>query len=124
MNKITLYDVLKVSDQDAEMTVYDDIYDIETYFYASILSEDDIWDASMVKLSKLLNVTKIHYGIGVEVSLSKLIESKIDEINNAKLFDSEMDIDYIMEEIDGILSGNVSEKWFVEFVDILGGAKK
>lgn len=109
---MTLYEYLQTY-KDDELTVFDEDYDMETYFYTRV--SDDAWDAAMVELSKLLTVTSTSAN-GVSVNLSQLIESKLDKLGD--LF-TLCDIDEIMYSMDRILAGNVSERWLVEFVNAL-----
>ena len=112
---MTLYEYIEQS-KDWENTVFDKAYDIETYFYKND-DEKDSWDQSMEKLSRLLIVDSFS-DHGVIVNLSELIESKIDKLEKVNLFIN-CNIDAIMDDIESILSGNVSEEWMQEFVDTL-----
>lgn len=112
-----LYDYIKLMPEGEELTVWDKDYDMETYFYGG--NHDDKWDKAMSDLSKLLTITEIRTG-GVIVNLSDMIEMNIDEIREADLF-HECSIDQVMESMESILAGNVSEAWMQEFVNILKG---
>lgn len=109
---MTLYEYIQTHD-DEEVTIFDKDYDTETYFYKN--TSDDEWDTAMVELSKLLEVTSTGNN-GVCVNLSDLIERNLDKLGD--LFNV-LDIDVIMESIDSILAGNVSEKWLKDFVEVL-----
>lgn len=50
--------------------------------------------------------------------LDGVIEKKLNKLKEANLF-KVCDIDSIMDDIETILSGYVSEEWLKEFVDIL-----
>ena len=113
---MTLYDYIKQT-KDWENTVFDKDYDIEVYFYKNDDGELDSWDKSMENLSKLLIVDSISKN-GVTVNLSELIESKLENLKKADLF-IRTDIDSIMDDIEAIISGNVSEEWMEEFVKTL-----
>ena len=118
VDDMKLYDyLLKMEDGD-ELTVWDNEYDMETYFYCNLDDEDnlDLWDKSMRELSKLLTIEKIKPN-GVIVNLSEIIEKHIDELNVDLFFKA--DIDDIMCDMDLILAGNVSEKWMEKFVNVL-----
>ena len=110
-----LYDYLSLMPDGEELTVWDNDYDIETYFYGG--NPIDKWDNSKIELSKLLTITRITTG-GVTVNLAEVIEKHIAQLDEADLF-YECDIDLIMDDIDNILAGNVSEKWLTEFVEVL-----
>ncbi len=112
---MTLYNYLELMPKGEELTVWDKDYDMETYFYGG--KPDDKWDKAMSDLSKLLTVEEIRSN-GVTVNLSKIIENKINELNKADLF-IRCDIDSIMDDIDNILAGNVSENWLEQFVVVL-----
>ena len=111
-----LYDFLSLTEKDYELTVWDEDYDIETYFY-NITDAEDSWDMSMIELSKLLEIKSFHNN-GVVVDLSKVIESHLTAIKQANLF-TDCDIDAIMDCIGYAISGNVSEEWMEIFVNTL-----
>lgn len=113
-----LYDLLEVCEDGCEIVVLDENYDTETYFYSG--TGGDLWDEAMLRLAKLLDIIEIKYTLAVEVNLSEIIENKIEELKKADLF-IECDIDSIMDDIDNILAGNVSEKWLDRFVKVLEG---
>ena len=112
---MTLYDYLKLMPEGEELTVWDKDYDIETYFYGG--KPDDKWDKAMSDLSKLLTIEEIKNN-GITVNLSEIIENKLEGLNKADLF-IRCDIDSIMDNIDNILAGNVSENWMQKFVAAL-----
>lgn len=113
---MTLYEFLKTRNDGEEVTVCDNDYDMETYFYNDEDPEDK-WQTSMLELSKLLTIKK-EKGFCVTVNLSEVIEKKIDKLKEANLF-IECDIDCIMDDISSILAGYVSESWLEKFVNIL-----
>lgn len=115
--KMKLYDYLVTLEEGTELTVWDVDYNIESYFYND--EADDDWQTSMLELAKLLDVIEIKE-YGVVVNLSKVIEKKLNELKKADLF-IKCNIDSIMNDMKNILSGYVSEEWFKEFVDVLGG---
>lgn len=112
-----LYDYLTTLEDGTELTVWDKEYNIESYFYND--KADDDWQTSMLELAKLLDVTEVKER-GVIVNLSEVIEKKINELKEANLF-LRCTTDSIMSSMEGIISGYVSEEWFKEFVDMLGG---
>lgn len=113
-----LYDYILKSMYD-EVTVYDEDYDVEVYFYKHDYFEDlDKWDDAMDELAKMLTITSFHSNGAVSVNLSQLIESKMDNLKKAKLF-KEYDIDFIMDDIERVISGNVPEEWLEKFVHAL-----
>lgn len=112
---MTLYDYLNLMPEGEELTVWDKDYDMETYFYGG--KPDDAWDKTMSDLSQLLTITEIRSG-GVIVNLSEIIENKLDSLDDMNLF-IRCDIDSIMDDIDNILAGYVSESWMQKFVDAL-----
>lgn len=113
---MTLYDYIKQT-EDWETTVFDRDYDVEVYFYKNDDEELDGWDKSMENLSKLLVVDNVSK-YGVTVNMAELFESKMENLKNAKLF-IRTDIDSIMDDINAIISGYVSENWMEKFVDAL-----
>lgn len=112
---MTLYDYLNLMPEGEELTVWDKDYDMETYFYGG--KPDDAWDKAMSDLSQLLTITEIRSG-GVIVNLSEIIENKLDSLDETNLF-IRCDIESIMDDIDNILAGYVSENWMQKFVDAL-----
>lgn len=112
---MTLYDYLNLMPEGEELTVWDKDYDMETYFYGG--KPDDAWDKAMSDLSKLLIVAEIRNN-GVTVNLSEIIENKLGSLDKTDLF-IRCDIDSIMDDIDNILAGYVSESWIQKFVDAL-----
>ena len=110
-----LYEYLDLMPEGEELTVWDIDYDMETYFYGG--KPDDKWDKAMSNLSKLLTIEEIRNN-GVTVNLSEIIENKLENLNKADLF-IRCDIDSIMDDIDNILAGNVSENWMERFVSAL-----
>ena len=110
-----LYEYLDLMSEGEELTVWDKDYDMETYFYGG--KPDDKWDKAMSDLSKLLTIEEIRNN-GVIVNLSEIIENKLENLNKANLF-IRCDIDSIMDDIDNILAGNVSENWMEQFVAAL-----
>lgn len=117
MKKLTLFDYLELTEEGQEITVTDQDYDTETYFYKYEPENAEKWDESMKKLSQLLTVTKI-FNHAVEVNLSNIIEKKLSELKKADLF-IYCDIDNIMDDINNILAGNVSEEWMEKFINVL-----
>ena len=112
-----LYDYLKTLEEGTELTVWDTDYDIESYFYND--EPDDDWQTSMLELAKLLDVIEVKKR-GVVVNISEVIEKKLNELKEADLF-RRCTVDSIMNDMENILSGYVSEEWFKEFVDVLKG---
>ena len=114
---MTLYDIMKLTND--EITVWDKDYDIETYFYGILDSDDekDDWDNAMIELSGMLDIVKFSKG-GVTVNLSEVIEKSLPILKTTDLF-IKCDLDNIMDDIERILAGNVSEKWLRQFVDVL-----
>ena len=113
--RMKLYDYIKLMPEGEELTVWDKDYDMETYFYGG--KPDDKWDKAMSDLSKLLTIEEIRNN-GITVNLSEIIENKLENLNKADLFIG-CDIDSIMDDIDNILAGNVSENWMEQFVAAL-----
>ena len=110
-----LYDYLTTLEEGTELTIWDEDYDIESYFYND--EADDDWQTSMLELAKLLDVTEIKER-GVIVNLSEVIEKKLNELKESNLF-LRCTTNKIMGSMEGILAGGVSEEWFKEFVDVL-----
>lgn len=111
---MTLYEYLE-NTNDWEVTVWDKDYDMETYFYKT--EGKDKWDKAMNDLAKLLTISRFGKD-GLVVNLYEVIEKKIPQLEKADLFNV-CKIDWIMNDLDAILAGNVSEDWFAEFVEVL-----
>jgi hypothetical protein len=111
---MTLYEYLEQT-MDWEVTVWDKDYDIETYFYKT--DGKDKWDKAMNDLAKLLTISRFSKD-GLVVNLAEVIESKISELQKADLF-IKCKIEPIMNDIDNILAGCVSEGWLEKFVEAL-----
>lgn len=114
---MTLYEYLEKCEDGMEVTVWDVDYDIETYFYAGQNSDD--WDEAMMELARILEIKETNER-GVTVNLSETIERKISQIEEAGLF-VDCDVDSIMDSIEYILAGNVSEEWMVKFANAMKG---
>lgn len=114
---MTLLEFIKQFPEGEEITVYDNIYDMETYFYNDAPSDE--WDRAMLKLASKLDVVggggDTDYAI---VNLTELIERNIDNPIFEELF-IDVDVDAIMEDMGNILAGYVSEKWLTTFVNCL-----
>lgn len=114
---MTLYEYLK-NTKDWETTVWDKDYDVETYFYkADNEFKMDEWDKANYEFAKLLTVSEFSSD-GVVVNMAEVIEKKLPELKKADLF-IRCNIDAIMDDIDNILAGCVSENWLTEFVNVL-----
>lgn len=113
---MTLYEYLEQT-TDWEVTVWDRDYDIETYFYKT--DGKDKWDKAMNDLAKLLTISRFSKD-GLVVNLAEVIEKKIPQLKKTDLF-IKCNINAIMDCIDSVLAGNVSENWLEEFVKALSG---
>lgn len=111
---MTLYEYLEQT-TDWEVTVWDKDYDIETYFYKT--DGKDKWDKAMNDLAKLLTISRFSKD-GLVVNLAEIIEKKLPQLEKADLF-IKCKIEPIMNDIDNILAGNVSESWLEKFVEAL-----
>lgn len=111
--KLSYY--LSLMPEGEELVVWDKEFDMEVYFYGG--KPKDEWDRMMNELTKLLTIKEI-LSNGVFVNLSNVIEKHIDELKKADLFEV-CETEAIMEDIENIFSGKVSEKWFIRFVECL-----
>lgn len=112
---MTLGNYLRQTPKWTEVTVWDDIYDIEVYFDNM---EDDIWSRAMMKFADKLEIIKFSGNGGVTVNMTEVIERNL---NNPEFQDLFIDVstDAIMCDMENILSGYVSEGWLVTFVNCL-----
>lgn len=115
MISMKLSEYLNIMPEGEEVTVWDEEYDVETYFYANIPNFK--WNDIMNSLAELITIKEIR-DFGVVVNLSEVINNKISNLKRSDLFRI-CNIDYIMEDINGILAGNVSEEWLENFVAAL-----
>ena len=111
---MTLYEYLQQT-SDCEVTVWDKDYDMETYFYKT--DGKDRWDMAMDELAKLLTISQFNKG-GLVVNLAEVIGKKLPQLETADLF-IVCKIGAIMDCIDSVLAGNVSEEWLEGFVKVL-----
>ena len=111
---MTLYEYLQQT-TDWEVTVWDKDYDVETYFYKT--DGKDKWDKAMNGLAKLLTISRFSKD-GLVVDLAEVIEKKIPQLKEADLFIN-CTVGAIMDCIDSVLAGNVSESWLEKFVEAL-----
>ena len=111
---MTLEEYIHTCPEGDEITVWDNDWDMETYFYNQA---DDDWDRAMMKLASKLNVIEVQDD-GVVVDLYDLIERNQPALEKSDLF-YDTDVDTIMEDMDNILAGYVSEEWLSKFVDCL-----
>lgn len=71
----------------------------------------------MLELSELLTIKTIRSD-GVIVNFTEVVERNINKLKKADLFIC-CDIDFIMNDMENILAGNVSEEWLKEFIEAL-----
>ena len=88
---------------------------METYFYGG--KPHDKCDKSIYDLSKLLTIEEIKRN-GVVVNLSEIIEKNVANLKKSELL-IRYDIDLIMDDMESIISVNVSETWMEQFVSAL-----
>lgn len=114
---MNLYEYIQLTEEGTEVTVTDSVYDTESYFYNNETTAD-LWDKSMMEFAKLLTVKQINPNGAVSVDMSTIIENHINDLEKANLF-IECEIESIMDDIDNIISGDVSEEWLAQFVEVL-----
>ena len=111
-----LIDYLRKVEAGSEITVWDNTYDIEVYFYSfAKYKRLDDWDKAMNDFAKKLEIIEIKDD-GVIVNMYDLIDKNI---SNLKDLFYRCDTDNIMDDIENILAGCVSESWLVKFVEAL-----
>lgn len=99
-----------------EVTVFDRDYDVEVYFYRPS-PNDDLFEKAKTLISKKLDVVGF-CGRGVVVNLSDVIERNLDNGVFEELF-IHNDVDSIMDDIENIFSGYVSDQWLMDFANSL-----
>ena len=112
-----LYDYLKQCKDGEEITIFDNVYDMETYIYTD-MDYNDRWEKSIIELSKILTITDFTTSKKIVVNLSEIIEKNIDKLREADLF-IRCNTDSIMYGMGNILSGYVSEDWLEKFVNTI-----
>lgn len=112
---MTLCSYMSLVKDEEEIAVRDSEYDMEAYFYGG--KPDDKWSEEMKNFSKKLSIKEIKKN-GIVVNLSKVIERSLNEIQKTDLF-NQNDLDSIMDSMEFVLSGGVSEYWLGEFVKCL-----
>lgn len=110
---MTLYEYIEQNPAVDEFTVWDTDYDIETYFYHED-DPDDEWGQAMKLIAQKLEVKEYHDEDKVCVDLSALVERNLNNGVFERLF-IRNNTDDIMDDIENIFSGCVSEKWLSEF---------
>lgn len=97
-----------------EITVWDKDYDIEVYFdnYGH-----DTWAKAMMSFADKLNIVEFGKN-GVVVDMYDLIERNIKNPVFKDLF-IVVTVDAIMDDMENILAGCVSEEWLKEFAEAL-----
>lgn len=110
-----LIDVINILDDGDEITVWDKDYDTEIYFCKD--DNPDEWTKAINKIASELDVVKVGER-AVVVNLGDLISKRLSILNKADLF-IQCDIDSIMDDIESIFAGNVSENWMIKFADAL-----
>ena len=113
---MTLAEYILNSNED-EITVTDECFDMETYFYPFDMEEK--WDRAMRKFAEMLTVKEIKHGTAI-VNLSEVIENNLQNLKKTDLF-TKCSLNAVMGSIESIIAGNVSEQWFERFVNTLEG---
>lgn len=118
-NAMTLYDYISITHTGGgEFTIWDKDYDIETYFYKDIIRPDNKWDKAMAKIAHKIEVVDNDY-LNVTTNLSEVIEKNVKgNVMFSKLF-IENTTEAIMDAIEAIFSGYVSEQWLTDFANSL-----
>lgn len=110
-----LIDIINKHEDGDEITVWDNTYDLEIYFYRN--ENPDEWDKAMNKIASVLEVVEERDN-GVVVDLCILIKKHLLEFKKLDLF-FHYDVDFIMDSIEYIFAGNVNETWMNRFADVL-----
>jgi hypothetical protein len=106
---MTLLDYIEQCPEGEEITVLDNTYDLEVYFYNQVQDE---WDEAMMKLASKLNVLEARQD-SVVVDLYELIDANIENLENSGLFyDADTDALHSSNTV-----YNQDKKDFKEFLD-------
>lgn len=122
---MTLYEFMKTYDG-WELTCWDKEIDVEFYFYNDDEAEaqNDVFDNAMLRLSKLLEVVEVVEGEpgmreGVVVDMYGLIDKHLAAMKAAHIIGKHADTADVVEDMEMILAGNLTEEDFDEFVSAL-----
>ena len=114
---MTLLEYLNKQPEGEEVTVCDNVYDMETYFYATHGDNLDEWDSLMNRLANVVEVLDI--GPSVVVNFWDVIDRHRYALLHEQAYYADASTEDIMDDLDMVLAGNVSERWFEKFVKIL-----
>lgn len=115
---MTLKDYILTCDENDEITVIDNTTGYSCgYFYNDECDPNDDWFNQIDRLAKKLTVTWAgnHKCI---VNMFELLDKNKDAIIEHDMFYSYTPMSW-MQSMHSIISGNVSEAWLKEFVDLL-----
>ena len=120
VKKTTLYDYLLHCESDEEITVWDTDWDMETYFYTPLNEEDDFHKAMKI-VSQCVDVCEIRKN-GVEVNFYDVIKKSRNALIAGGFYRENQDADDMMEDVDKILAGNLSEEDTLKWAEIIYAA--
>lgn len=115
---MTLKEYILTCDENAEITVEDKTTGYSCgYFYNDDFDSDDEWFKQIDRLAQKLTVQDTG-DCWCKVSMFELVDAHKDAIRERELFYRPTPISW-MQCMHSIISGNVSESWLKEFVDLL-----
>lgn len=114
-----LSEYLALCEDGMEVTVWDDVYDTEVYFYADPVKDD--FDKAVSLVAQCLDVVTISDG-GVTVNFWGVIEKARRALIDGGFYPENSSVEYLMSDVDAILAGNLSEANTLEWAEIIYGA--
>ena len=111
---MTLKEYILTCDENAEITVIDNT---TGYFYNDDFDSNDDWFNQIDRLAKKLAVTRAG-NHKCMVNMFELLDKNKDAIIEHNMFYSYTPMSW-MQSMHSIISGDVSEAWLKEFVDLL-----
>ena len=111
-----LSEYLATCDSSTEVTVWDDVYDMEMYFYNAPV--DDDFDKAVSLIAQCVNIVEISEN-GVTVDFWGAIEQSRQALIDNGFYPEGSSTEYLMHDVDLILAGNLSEKTTLEWAQII-----
>lgn len=117
---IKLYDYLSLCEDGMEVTVWDKDWDMETHFYTPLNEEDD-FEKAMKLIARCVDICEIKKK-GVEVNFFDVIKKSKDALIKAGFYNDTQDEDDMMDDVDVILAGNLSEENTLKWAETICNA--
>ena len=117
-----LSEYLATCDSSTEVTVWDDVYDMETYFYNDPVNDD--FDKAVSLIAQCVDVVDIveiaQIGLnGVTVDFWGAIEKSRQALIDSGFYPEGSSTENLMNDVAPILAGNLSEASTLEWAQII-----